>query len=131
MTQDHKIRILLVDDNDVLRIGLTIFIETFEDLQFVGEGANGVEAVELCTQLQPDIVLMDLKMPVMDGVTATRIITERFPSVRVIALTSFDDEPLIQSAKQAGIYSYLLKNVSVDTMVTVIRDAYRADQITP
>src|SRR4051794_2386279 len=101
MAQNAKIRVLLVDDNDVLRSGLVIFIDAFDDLELVGQGRTGVEAVDLCAQVQPDVVLMDLKMPIMDGVAATKIIGQRFPSVRVIALTSFDEEPLMQSAKQA------------------------------
>jgi len=124
MAQNSKIRVLLVDDNDVLRSGLVIFIDTFDDLQLVGQGRTGAEAVELCAQVQPDVVLMDLKMPIMDGVTATKIIGQQFPSIRVIALTSFDDEPLMQSAKEAGVYGYLLKNISIDNMADAIRKAY-------
>ena len=125
MAENSKIRMLLVDDNDVLRSGLVIFIDAFDDLQLVGECRTSLEAVELCAQVQPDVVLMDLKMPVMGGVTATKIIGQRFPSIRVIALISFDEEPLIQSAKQARVYDCLLKNVTIDAMAEVIRKAYR------
>jgi DNA-binding NarL/FixJ family response regulator len=124
MSQDQKIRVLLVDDNDVLRSGLVIFIDTFDDLQLVGEGRTGAEAVQLCAKVHPDVVLMDLKMPVMDGVKAAQVISQQYPSIRVIALTSFDDEPLIQSAKQAGIQEYLLKNVTIETMADTIRKAF-------
>jgi len=124
MSSNPKIRVLLVDDNDVLRSGLVVLIDTFDDLELVGEASTGVEAVEFCARVQPDIVLMDLKMPVMDGVTATKIITERFPSIQVIALTSFEEEPLFRSAKEAGVYSFLLKNVNIDTIANTIRSAY-------
>ena len=73
----------------------------FDDFVLVGEASNGIDAIELCTQAKPDVVLMDLKMPIMDGITATQIIGQKFPSIRVIAITSFDDEPLGQSAQQA------------------------------
>ena len=129
MSQNTRIRVLLVDDNDVLRSGMVIFMEAFDDLQLVGEASTGIEAIDLCAQLQPDVILMDLKMPVMDGVTATQIIHQRFPSVQVIALTSFDEEALIQSARQAGIYDYLLKNVTIDRMANVIREAYNEGKL--
>jgi len=129
MSQNTRIRVLLVDDNDVLRSGLVIVMEAFDDLQLVGEAKNGKEAIDLCAQVYPDVVLMDLKMPVMDGVTATQIIGQKFPSIRVIALTSFDEEALMQSAKQAGIYDYLLKNVTIDRMANVIREAYNEGKL--
>jgi DNA-binding NarL/FixJ family response regulator len=124
MSEDHKIRVLLVDDNDILRSGLVIFLDTIDDMELVGQGTTGQEAVELCGQVHPDVVLMDLKMPIMDGVMATEIIAQKYPSIRVIALTSFDDEALMQSAKQAGVHNYLLKNVTIDHMANAIREAY-------
>ena len=130
MSQNAKIRVLLVDDNDVLRSGLVVLIDTFDDLQLVGEANNGTDAIELCAQVEPDIVLMDLKMPGMDGVAATKIISERFPSIRVIALTSFGDEPLMRSAREAGVHDYLLKNVSIDTIADAIRKASGASKVT-
>ena len=130
MSQNSKIRVLLVDDNDVLRSGLVVFIDAFDDLLLVGEAATGKDALELCAQMQPHVVLMDLKMPVMDGVTATKIIGQKYPSIRVIALTSFDDEPLIKSAKEAGIFDYLLKNVTIDQLANSIRKAYDDGKMT-
>ncbi len=124
MSENHKIRVLLVDDNDILRSGLVIFLDTIDDMELVGQGTTGQEAVDLCGQVHPDVVLMDLKMPVMDGVMATEIIAQKYPSIRVIALTSFDDERLMQSAKQAGVHNYLLKNVTIDYMANAIREAY-------
>lgn len=119
------IRVLLVDDHDILRKGLVEVIELFDDLQLVGEATNGKRAVELCADLHPDVILMDLVMPEMDGVAATQAIRQNYPDVQVIALTSFEDEKLIQSAKQAGVYSYLLKNVSIDELADAIRSAYK------
>jgi len=130
MSQNSRIRVLLVDDNDVLRSGLVVFIDAFDDLLLVGEAATGKDALELCAQMQPHVVLMDLKMPVMDGVTATKIIGQKYPSIRVIALTSFDDEPLIKSAKEAGIFDYLLKNVTIDQLANSIRKAYDDGKMT-
>lgn len=130
MPENHKIRVLLVDDNDILRSGLMIFLDTIDDMVLVGQGTTGQEAVELCGQVSPDVVLMDLKMPVMDGVMATEIIAQKYPTVRVIALTSFDDERLMQSAKQAGVHTYLLKNVTIDHMANAIRDAYAGSKTT-
>ncbi len=129
MAQNSKIRVLVIDDNDVSRSGLVIFIDTFDDLQLVGEGRNGEDAIELCTQVHPDIVLMDLKMPIMDDITATRIIGQKYPFIKVSALISFDEEPLVQSAKQAGVYDYLLKNISIDRMADVIRQAYTTSKM--
>jgi len=124
MPSVKTIRVLLVDDHDILRSGLAVFLETFEDLQLVGEAASGLEAVELCTRLHPDVVLMDLVMPDMDGVAATRIIRKRFPGIQVIALTSFEEESLVKAAEEAGVCNYVLKNISIDALATAIRSAY-------
>ena len=124
MTEGRPIQVLLVDDHRMVREGLAVFLQVFDGLQLAGEAEDGAEAVELCAQLQPDVVLMDLKMPHMDGATATRLITERFPNIRVIALTSFQEEGLVQSALQAGAISFLLKNVSAEELGAAIRSAY-------
>ena len=123
MTQSESIRVLLVDDHAVVRSGLGAVLLAFEDLDLVGEAGNGEEAVQLCEQFQPDVVLMDLVMPGMDGAAATRIIRERWPQIRVIALTSFKEKELVEGALKAGAMSYLLKNVSAEELVTAIRDA--------
>jgi NarL family two-component system response regulator LiaR len=107
-----------------VRSGLATFIEVSDDLDLVGQATNGQEAVELCEQFQPDVILMDLVMPEMDGVTATRIIRERWPQVQVIALTSFQEKELVQDALQAGAISYLLKNVSMDDLTEAVRAAH-------
>jgi len=124
MAQLPIIRVLLADDNDTLLNGLEVVLEMFDDLELVGEASTGLEAVNLCEQLQPDVVLMDLVMPEMDGVAATQIIRQKYPAIQIIALTSFDDEKLVQSAIQAGVSDYMLKNVSIDQLATAIRNAY-------
>lgn len=121
---DNRIRVLIVDDHDVLRSGLAIFFETRDDLELIGEATNGEEAIELCDELEPDVVLMDLIMPQMDGVAATEIIREKHPDTQVIVLTSFDEEGLVQNAIKAGAISYLLKNVSVDKLASAIHAAH-------
>jgi NarL family two-component system response regulator LiaR len=124
MTEPRRLRVLLVDDHAMVRRGLAAFLKAFDDLALAGEAAQGEEAVQRCAEVQPNVVLMDLEMPVMDGVAATRAIRERFPAVRVLALTSFRDEGLVQRALQAGAIGYLLKNVSADDLATAIRAAH-------
>ena len=124
MMEPRRVRVLLVDDHAMVRRGLATFLTAFDDLALAGEAAQGEEAVRRCAEVQPDVVLMDLEMPVMDGVAATRAIRERFPAVRVLALTSFRDEELVQRALQAGAIGYLLKNVSADDLATAIRAAH-------
>jgi NarL family two-component system response regulator LiaR len=108
----------------MVRRGLATFLRAFDDLELAGEAADGDEAVRRCAEAQPDVVLMDLMMPGLDGVAATRVIRERFPTVRVLALTSFQDEGLVQRALQAGAIGYLLKNVSADDLASAIRAAH-------
>ena len=119
----EPIRVLLVDDHDVVRRGLAVVLRAFEDLELVGEAANGVEAVERCAEIAPDVVLMDLIMPEMDGVTATQMIRDAHPNIQVVALTSFKDEELVQQAMQAGAIGYLLKNASIDELADTVRAA--------
>ena len=124
MSEPGTIRVMIVDDHAMVRTGLATFMEVSDDLDLVGQATNGQEAVELCEQSQPDVILMDLVMPEMDGVTATRIIRERWPQVQVIALTSFQEKELVQDALQAGAISYLLKNVSMDDLTEAVRAAH-------
>ena len=118
------IRVLIVDDHSMVRTGLATFIRVNPDLELVGEARNGQEALELCERLEPDVALMDLIMPRMDGVAATRAIRERRPQIQVIALTSFKDQDLVEEALNAGAISYLLKDVSVDELAQAIRAAH-------
>lgn len=120
----QPIRVLIVDEHDMVRRGLTAFLNVMADLQLVGEARNGQEAVVMCERLQPDVILMDLVMPVMSGAEATRTIRERWPQVQIIALTSFEEGDLVREALQAGAISYLLKNVSVDDLAAAIRAAH-------
>jgi NarL family two-component system response regulator LiaR len=129
MINQTPIRILLVDDHDMVRRGLAVFLLAYDDFVLVGEAANGAEALEKCAGLAPDVVLMDLMMPVMDGVTAIRLIRERHPQTQVIALTSFSEEKLVETSLQAGAIGYLYKNATVDELAAAIRAA-RAGQPT-
>jgi len=124
MTEPNRIRVLIVDDHAVVRSGLAAFLLAYDDLELVGEAASGEEAVRLCERARPDVVLMDLVMPGMDGVATTRAIRQRCPQVQVIALTSFREEELVRGALQAGAISYLLKNVSADELADAIRKAH-------
>lgn len=124
MNEPMPIRVMIVDDHALVRGGLRVFLLAFDDLELVGEAASGEEALRLCKQLQPDVVLMDLVMPGMDGVAATRAIRERWPQIQVVALTSFWDEELVQEALQAGAISYLLKDISADALADGIRQTY-------
>jgi NarL family two-component system response regulator LiaR len=118
------IRVLLVDDHTMVRRGLATFLKAFDDLELAGEAASGEAAIQLCAQVRPDVVLMDIVMPEMDGVTATRAIRQQFPEVQVVALTSFKDKGLVQDALQAGAIGYLLKDVSADMLAQAIRAAH-------
>jgi len=123
-TPSLRIRVLVVDDHTMVRRGLATFLKVFDDLELAGEAAGGQEAIQLCAKIQPDVVLMDMVMPDMDGATTTRRIREQSPSIQVIALTSFKEESLVQSAIQAGAIGYLLKDVSADELAQAIRSAH-------
>ncbi len=118
------IRVMLVDDHTMVRRGLATFLKIFDDLELAGEAESGELAVKLCAETQPDVILMDMVMPIMDGATATRIIRQKFPQVQVIALTSFKEGELIKNALEAGAIGYLLKDVSAEDLVRAIRSAY-------
>lgn len=124
MTEAKLIRVMLVDDHAVVRSGLSTFMMTCDDMELVGEASSGEQALSLCTNTKPDVVLMDLVMPGMDGATATRKIKEHCPEIQVIALTSFKEQDLVQGALQAGAIGYLLKDVSAEELANAIRAAY-------
>ena len=124
MNETTPIRVMLVDDHAVVRSGLGAFLLAFDGLELVAEAGSGEEAVRLCEQTRPDVVLMDLVMPGMDGAAATRAIREHCPEIQVIALTSFKDKDLVEGALQAGAIGYLLKNVSADELAEAIRAAH-------
>jgi two-component system, NarL family, response regulator LiaR len=118
------INVLLADDHDILRDGLSTVMNEFPDINVVGMAGSGWDAIDQCNALQPDVVLMDILMPDIDGLSATRIIREHHPNIRVVVLSSFEEEHLVQSAHEVGVSGYLLKNVSIDELANAIRDAY-------
>jgi two-component system, NarL family, response regulator LiaR len=123
MDKETKIRVMIVDDHAVVRSGLGAFLMAVPNLELVGEAENGAQAVVCAKALQPDIVLMDLMMPGMDGITATRLIKEQNPSIQIIALTSFQEDELVQAAMKAGAIGYLMKNISARELEAAIRSA--------
>ena len=120
----QPIRVMVVDDHTMVRRGLATILRVFDDLQLVGEAENGAEAIKLCGEAQPDVVLMDMVMPDMDGATTTRVIRQQFPQIQIIALTSFKEGSLVKNALEAGAIAYLLKDVSADDLARAIRAAY-------
>ena len=124
MADSSPIRVMIIDDHDMVRRGLAAFLKVKADLELVGEAGNGQQAIVLCEQVQPDVILMDLVMPKMGGTAATQVIRERWPHVQVIALTSFQEKELVRDVLHAGAISYLLKNVSVDDLTEAIRAAH-------
>ena len=120
----EPIRVMLVDDHTMVRRGLATFLKVFDDLQLAGEAENGAAAIQLCAEVAPDVVLMDMVMPDMDGAAATRLIRQQFPHVQVIALTSFKEGNLVKNALEAGAIGYLLKDVSAEELVHAIRAAH-------
>lgn len=123
MSRTGRIRVMVVDDHSMVREGLKVFLSTSDDIEVVGEAADGAEAVDLCPRLEPDVVLMDVLMPVMDGAAATAQITAACPGVQIIALTSFVEEALVQQVLDAGAISYLLKDSRPESLKQAIRDA--------
>lgn len=121
----EKIRVMIVDDHKVVRSGLGAFLMVYDDLELVAEAANGQEAIHRCGQYHPDVVLMDLMMPEMDGAAATREILSKYPKTQVIALTSFKEEELVQNALQAGAIGYLLKDLGAEELADAIRAAHQ------
>ena len=123
MVTENQIKIVIVDDHAMLRKGLAAFLSSYADLKLVGEAANGKEALTVCAEKQPEVVLMDLMMPIMDGTAATRHIRQEFPAMQVIALTSFGEETLIKDVLKAGAIGYLFKKVAADDLANAIRAA--------
>jgi len=121
--KNKPIRVIIVDDHVMVRSGLRLFLLAFEDLKLVGEAANGEEAIRICEQEKPDVVLMDMVMPIMDGVRATTEINARFPRIKIIGLTTFYEPEMIQKMVDAGARSFLLKSISAAELAQAIRDA--------
>ncbi|GAE30384.1 response regulator transcription factor [Halalkalibacter hemicellulosilyticus] len=123
------IRVVLVDDHEMVRMGLSAFLSTQADIEVVGEASNGQLGVDLVLNEKPDVVLMDLVMETMDGITATSSITEKLPNVKVIVLTSFIDDEKVYPVIEAGAFSYLLKTSSANEIATAIRSAAKGEAI--
>ena len=120
----QRIRVMLVDDHTMVRHGLSTFLKVYDDLLLVGEAESGEAAIQICDEVNPDVILMDMVLPAMDGATATRAIRQKYPEVQVIALTSFKEGTLIKNALEAGAIGYLLKDVSADELARAIRAAH-------
>jgi DNA-binding NarL/FixJ family response regulator len=123
------IRVLLVDDQCLFREGLETLLSVHKDIEVAGQASNGQEAVEVATQVQPDVVLMDVRMPVLNGVRATRRLKRALPQCRVIVLTTFDDDEYVFDALRAGAVGYLLKDVPSARLVEAIRATARGESI--
>lgn len=124
MDNVDKIRVMIVDDHKVVRSGLSAFLMAYDDLELVGEADSGERALALCNKTRPDVVLMDLVMPKMNGAQTTEAILKNCPDIKVIALTSFKEKELVESAIKAGAIGYLLKNVDAEDLADAIRQAY-------
>ena len=124
MGDDEIIRVLSVDDHEILRGGIRYLLLAVDNVELVGEASSGAEALQLCEKLHPHVVLMDMRMPGMDGVEATLQIRERHPEIQVLVLSSFEEDEIIQRAMQAGAIGYLQKGISVDELAAAIRSAH-------
>lgn len=120
----ETIRVLVVDDHEMVREGLAAMLKTAPDLQLIGQASDGDYAVAFCTETCPDVILMDLEMPKVDGITAARRIRDHCPQTQIIALTSFSDDARIQSALESGMIGYLLKNIPASQLQEAIRNAH-------
>jgi len=124
-----SIRILLVDDHSQVHLGIAAIIDIFDDLELVGHANNGEEAVKLANQTVPDVILMDVIMPKMDGIKATREIHKVHPDIKILALSSFQDEESVREMLKAGALGYVLKNSSIDDIAHTIRAAHAGKSV--
>jgi NarL family two-component system response regulator LiaR len=120
-----KIKVMIIDDHEMVRKGLIVLLENFADFEIVGDVGDARKAIDLCKVNMPDVILMDMVMPILDGVAATQLLRAVYPSIQIIALTSFNDEENIQKALKSGAISYLMKNVSIDELANAVRKANR------
>lgn len=120
-----QIRVMVADDHDMFRNGMAILLEAFEDLTLAGSAADGHEVLELCGKIEPDVVLMDLNMPKMNGTVAIQTLRQRQPQVQVVALIGFGDEELVEAAMAAGAVGYVMKDAPIDLVARTIRAAAR------
>lgn len=124
MEEDRPIRVMIVDDHKVVRSGLSAFLMAYDDLELVAEVDSGEKAIAICHSVKPDVVLMDLVMPKMNGAETTEAILKHSPQIKVIALTSFKEQELVEGVLKAGAIGYLLKDVDADDLADAIRQAY-------
>jgi len=124
MGEKNKIKVMIVDDHPLVRHGINTVFKAYEDILPVAEAENGKEAIEMYEKHLPDIVLMDIMMPMIDGVEATELLVKKWPDIKIIALTSFNDSDLIKKALKAGAISYIIKNVSGAKLVKTIKDVH-------
>jgi two-component system, NarL family, response regulator LiaR len=129
MTEPRHIKVMIVDDHPVVRDGLKTMLLAFDDLELVGEAGDGNQALACCGQCRPDVILMDMMMPGMDGIAATRAVLAQYPRMKVIILTSFVEDRLVQDALVAGAAGYLLKNASINTLADAIRSVYAGQPV--
>ncbi len=125
MGEPRLIRVVIVDDHPMAQAGTRHFLNAYPDMELVGVASSGEEALTLCQQLQPDVVLMDVVMPGMDGIAATKALKQAVPATRVIIVTSFGEADVVQRALQAGARGYLLKNATASELVQAVRNAYQ------
>ena len=124
MSESNRIRVMTVDDHEILRGGIKFALFAFDDLELVAEANCGAAALRLCDEVQPDVVLMDMLMPDMNGIDTTKAIRSQYPQVQILALTSFHDQDLVRQAMRAGAVGYLVKGVSADELAEAIRAAH-------
>jgi NarL family two-component system response regulator LiaR len=129
MIESRPINVMIVDDHPIVRDGLASMLLAFADLQLVAKAGDGHEALAQCRETQPDVILMDMVMPGMDGIAVTRAVLEHYPQVKVIMLTSFVEDSAVRNALEAGATGYLLKNVSINTLAEAIRSAYAGQPV--
>ena len=129
MSETRTIRVLIVDDHEIMRTGIAYSLTVYPDMELVGEASSGQEALKLCRETQPDVVLVDMVMPGMDGVQTTQAIRKQHPQVQVLALTSFHDRERVQQVMQAGATGFLVKGVSAGELAEAIRVAYAGQTV--
>ncbi len=131
MSEKNKIKVMVADDHPLVRHGIKTVFEAYDEIVLVAEAENGKEAIKMCEKYRPDIILMDIIMPVLDGVEATEHIINKWPDVKIIVLTSFDDKDHIKKSIKAGAISYVLKNISGAKLVKTIKDVYKGRLVLP
>ena len=124
MSKTEMIEVLIVDDHPIVRFGIKTMLMTYDDIRVFGEAGNGKQALSLCAEIQPDVILMDIIMPGLNGVEATRALLERYPQLKIIVLTSFPDQDVVQDTLEAGAVGFLLKDAPKEIVEDAIRSAY-------